>query len=156
MLRYFRDVKTKFFSYNGIMSLRPFKILAVWWPVFTIIAYGRYIYFPDRRVLGDSLAIWVFGRSMIVIISIFALIWRRKPIFRDLLGHAMLAYAAGAGFSYYLAVEVRDKTFWGEIIGLICVSMLIYSLCIASFLTIRAQEAEHILDASDEELEREL
>lgn len=141
---------------RGIMDLKPFRVLATWWPVFTIMVYGSYAFWPEQRELLSAAPVWYLGRAIIVLVSICALIWRTKPIFRELLGHAMLAYTAAACVSYYLAVPERDALFWGGMVRLIGIAGLLYSLCIGSFLTLSAEEAKRIMEVSDEDLDEVL
>lgn len=152
-LIYLRD---NFPPYPGVMSLKPFKVLATWWPIFIIITYGSYIFWPESRDLSSAAPVWFFGRAILVLLAIAALVWRRKPIYRELLGHTMLAYTAGAVVSYYLAVPKRDEIFWGSVIRLIGLSGLLYALAIGSYLTISAAEGKRIMEVSDKDLEKEL
>ena len=156
MRKWLVSLRDKFPPYPGLMSLKPFRVLAAWWPVFIIITYGSYAFWPELRDLGAAAPVWYFGRTVLVLLAVAALIWRTKPIFRELLGHAMLAYTAAAAVSYYLAVPVRDAVFWGGMIRLLGVAGLLYALAIGSFLTLSAAEAKRIMEVPDKDLEKEL
>jgi len=151
-------LKEVFMSYlrgdTGLLVTRPFLVMAMWWPILIIVLLGRFFYFGDRRPLGESEIIWQLGRGIIVTLAIIALFRLREPRWREWIGLSFLGYSAAASVSYYNAIDVRDKLFWGDIIGLVSTSLLIFTLAIVSVIVLHRDRARRIFEASDDDLDQ--